>query len=91
MSPIYDFVPRLYDMNVRSQMQGGKNRILPKAINANRFYRDSHWLEIWKNHFCPSLGPNGVSVAMDSADGRFHPVLFVLRGSNEKMRGFEVV
>ncbi len=47
-------------MNVRSQMQGGKNRILPKAINANRF------LEIWKNHFCPSMGPNGGSVDMDS-------------------------
>jgi hypothetical protein len=27
---------------------------------------DSHWLEIWSNHFCPSMGPNGGSVAMDS-------------------------
>jgi hypothetical protein len=66
MSPIYNFVPRLYDMNVRYQMQGGKNQILPKAMNANRFFRTSHWLEIWKNHFCPSMGPNGGSVAMDS-------------------------
>jgi hypothetical protein len=40
-------------------MQGGKNRILQKYMNANRFFRDSHWLEIWKNHFCPSMGPNG--------------------------------
>ncbi len=36
-------------MNVRSQMQGCKNWILPKEIKANRFFWDSHWLEIWKN------------------------------------------
>jgi hypothetical protein len=54
-------------MNGRFQMQGGKNWILPKEINANRFFWDSHWLEIWSNHFCPSMGPNGGSVAMDSA------------------------
>jgi hypothetical protein len=53
-------------MNGRFQMQGGKNRILPKYINANRFFWDSHWLEIWSNHFCPSMGLNGVSVATDS-------------------------
>jgi hypothetical protein len=53
-------------MNGRFQMQGGKNWILPKEINANRFFWDSHWLEIWSNHFCPSMGPNGGSVAMDS-------------------------
>jgi hypothetical protein len=47
-------------------MQGGKNWILPKEINANRFFWDSHWLEIWSNHLCPSMGPNGGSVAMDS-------------------------
>ncbi len=57
---------RLYDMNGIFQMQGGKNRILPKYIIANRFCWDSHWLEIWSNHFCPSLGPNGGSVATDS-------------------------
>ncbi len=56
-------VLRLYDMNGSSQMQGGKNWILPKEINANRFFRDSHWLEIWKNYLCPSMGPNGVIVA----------------------------
>jgi hypothetical protein len=37
-----------------------------KEINANRFFGDSHWLKIWSNHFCPSMGPNGGSVAMDS-------------------------
>ena len=35
-------------------------------INANRFFWDSHWLEIWSNHFYPSMGPNGGSMAMDS-------------------------
>jgi hypothetical protein len=29
---------RLYDMNGRSQMQGGKNWILPKEIHANLFF-----------------------------------------------------
>ncbi len=47
-------------------MQGGKNWILPKEINANRFFWDSHRLEIWLNHLLPSMGPNGGSVAMDS-------------------------
>jgi hypothetical protein len=47
-------------------MQGGKNWFLPKEMNANRFVWDSHWLEIWSNHFYPSMGPNGGSVAMDS-------------------------
>ncbi len=42
-------IRRRYDM--RSQMQGGKNWILPKDINANRFFCDSHCQEIWKNHF----------------------------------------
>jgi hypothetical protein len=53
-------------MNGRFQMQGGKNWFLPKEMNANRFFCDSHWLEIWSNHFYPSMGPNGGSVAMDS-------------------------
>jgi hypothetical protein len=57
-------------MNGRFQMQGGKNWILLKEMNANRLFWDSHWLEIWSNHFCPSMGPNGGSVhgsvAMDS-------------------------
>jgi hypothetical protein len=54
------------DMNRRFQMQGGKNWFLPKEMNANRFFWDSHWLEIWSKHFYPSMGPNGGSVAMDS-------------------------
>jgi hypothetical protein len=54
------------DMNGRFQMQGGKNWFLSKEMNANRFFWDSHWLEIWSNHFYPSMGPNGGSVAMDS-------------------------
>ncbi len=54
-------------MNGRFQMQGGKNWILPKMINANRFFLDSHWLEIWSNHILPSMGPNGGIVAMSSA------------------------
>jgi hypothetical protein len=51
----------LYDMNGRFQMQGGKNWIFQKEINANRFFWDSYCLEIWSNHFCPSMGPNGGS------------------------------
>ncbi len=51
-------------MNGRFQMQGGKNRFLQKEMNANRFFWDSHWLEIWSNHLCPSMGPNGGSVAL---------------------------
>jgi hypothetical protein len=53
-------------MNGRFQMQAGKNRILPKEVNANRFFWASHWLEIWSNNLFPSMGPNGRSVAMDS-------------------------
>ncbi len=53
-------------MNGRFQMQGGKNWILQKEMNANRFFWDSHWLEIWANHLFPFMGPNGGSVAMDS-------------------------
>jgi hypothetical protein len=45
-------------------MQGDKNWIFPKEINANWFFWDSHWLEIWSNHFFPSMGPNGGIVAM---------------------------
>jgi hypothetical protein len=30
------------------------------------FAWDSHWLEIWSKHLCPSMGPNGGSVAMNS-------------------------
>jgi hypothetical protein len=52
-------------MNGRLQTQGGKNWILPKEMNANRFFWDSHWLEIWPNQLFPSMGPNGGIVDMD--------------------------
>ncbi len=58
-------------------MQGGKNWIFPKEMNANRFFWDSHWLEIWSNHFCPSMEPNGGSVAMDSGFETIHFLLLV--------------
>ncbi len=45
--------------------------ILPKEMNANLFFWDSHWLEMWSNHFCPSMGPNGGSVAMNSGGSAF--------------------
>jgi hypothetical protein len=50
---------RRYDMKGKFQMQGGKNWILPKEINANRFFWDPHWLEIGSNHVFPSMGPEG--------------------------------
>jgi hypothetical protein len=55
-------------------MQGGKNWILPKEMNANRFFWDSHWLEIWSNHFCPSTGSNEGAwlLAMDSGTCSMH-------------------
>ena len=64
-------------------MQGGKNRILPKQINANRFFWDSHWLEIRSNHFCPSMGPNGGSVATDSVRNytSLNPLTFLGKAS----------
>jgi hypothetical protein len=37
-----------FDMNGRSQIQGGKNWSFPKEIKPNRFFWDSHWLKIWK-------------------------------------------
>ncbi len=64
--------PRRYDMNGRSQMLGDKTWILPKETNANRFIWDSYWLKIWKNHFCPSMGPNGRSVAMENSLNTLH-------------------
>ncbi len=35
-------------MNRWSQIQGGQSWILPKEINANRFFWDSYWLESGK-------------------------------------------
>ncbi len=33
---------------------------------------DSHGLEIWSNHFCPCIGPNGGSAAMGYGRSRVH-------------------
>jgi hypothetical protein len=44
-------------------MQGGKNWISSKEINQTC---SSETLIRWKNHLCPSMGPNGGTVAMDS-------------------------
>ncbi len=63
-------------MNGRSQMHGGKNWIFPKEICANRFFWDSHWLEIWKYIYvplCPSMEPNGWSVASGYGLSFDHP------------------
>ncbi len=49
-----------------TRRQGGQNWILPKEMNVNRFFWDCHWLEIWSNHFCLSMGSNEGSVALDS-------------------------
>ncbi len=57
-------------MNGRFQMQGGKKLDFAKYISAIRFCWDSHWLEIWSNHFCLSMGPNGGSVSVDSGKQR---------------------
>ncbi len=60
----------LYIGRGRFQMQGVKNWILPKEMNANEFFWDTHWLEIWSNHLFPSMGPNGGLMAMDSGGPR---------------------
>jgi hypothetical protein len=43
---------RWYDMNWEISNAGrySKNWILPEETIANRFFRDSHWLEIRKNY-----------------------------------------
>jgi hypothetical protein len=53
----------LYSTFVSTLWQGGKNWILPKEMNENRFFWDSQWLEIWSKYFCPFMGPNGGRVA----------------------------
>jgi hypothetical protein len=52
-----------YDMNGRSQMQGGKNSILPKKQTGSSGTLIG--LKSGKHSF-PSIGPNGGTVAMDS-------------------------
>ncbi len=74
--------PEAYDMIGRSQMQGGKNWILPKDINANRFFWDSHWLEIWKNTFVPLWDRmEGAWLWTQRAKGRFEAEKLQLMGS----------
>jgi hypothetical protein len=62
-------------------MKERKNWILPKEINANRFFWDSHWLEIWSNHLFPSMGPNGEIVAMDSGKTTNVPLWDLMEGA----------
>jgi hypothetical protein len=77
---------RRYYMNGRFQMHGAKNWILLKEMNANRFFWDSHWLEIWANHLFLSMGSNGRIVAMDSGQMWAHSAPF-LRGIEPKKTG----
>jgi hypothetical protein len=59
-------------MNGRSQMQGGKNWILAKEINANRFFWDSRsWAENLEKPLTSLHGSNKGSVAMDSVGHRW--------------------
>jgi hypothetical protein len=44
-------------MNGIYQLRGGKNWILPKEINANRFFCDCHWLESGKTTYVPQWDP----------------------------------
>ncbi len=53
-------------MNRWSQMQGGQKWILPKEINADWFFWDSHWLKKLENQLCSSMGPNWESAASAS-------------------------
>ncbi len=64
-TPAFGPLAMRYVMNGRFQMQGGKNRIFPKRLMQTG---SSGSLIGWKSGqtFCPSLGPNGGSVAMDS-------------------------
>ncbi len=72
-------------MNSWSQLQGGQNRIWMEEINANRFFWDSLWLEIWKNHLCPPMGPNRGSMAMDSGKTTY---VMSLYGTEWRERGY---
>jgi hypothetical protein len=51
-------------MKGRSQMQEDKNWIFLKEINADRFYRGSHWLEIWKNHYGTEWREHGYGLGL---------------------------
>ncbi len=66
--PLWDRIKGAWHGLGRPQIQGGKNWILLKKINAYMLFLDSHWLKL-ENHFCPSMGPNGGSVAMECKQG----------------------
>ncbi len=59
-------IQRRHNMNEDLKCREVKIGFCNFEINANWFFWDSYWLEIWKNHLCPSVGSNGGSVAMDS-------------------------
>ncbi len=48
---------------LRLSLAGNVESRLRTSID--RFFWDSQWLKIWKNHLCPSMGPNGAGVVMD--------------------------
>jgi hypothetical protein len=73
-------------MKGRFQMQGSKNLILPREINANRFFCHSHWLEIWSNH---PMGPNEGNVVMDSGRTRNCSLFMNCYGGTEPANGRE--
>jgi hypothetical protein len=66
---------RRYDMNGKFQMQGDKNWILPKDINANRVFWDSHWLEIWINHLCTEWWERGYGLCKQRSSSSFLVIL----------------
>ncbi len=51
----------------------------------DRFFWDSQWLKIWKNHLCPSMGPNGAGVVMDK-----HKVLCVDKDRRDRGYGLRM-
>jgi hypothetical protein len=71
-------------MNGRSQMQGVKNWILSKEINASGSSETLIGGKSRKNHFCPSIGPNGGTVTMDLGRCPSLHTVKKIKGSNTK-------
>ncbi len=46
-------------------MQGSKKWILPKEINTNRFFCDSHWLRVTEEPVCFKLFPQNPDLTTD--------------------------
>ncbi len=59
-------VPTEYTQSAWQWPISGVHSIIMENQPWPEFFWDSHWLEIWSNHFCPSMGLNGGSVATDS-------------------------